>query len=360
MTASDQDAQAPQPPLGRFWLLKRIAPYLKSAILGTLPYPDLVTRGRMRKEAFDLVTLQTWPGMGASSAQAAQLALLRVLWLQSQTHRAVRGRHRDASAMLARASVEALLLGLYCLRVPDAIAKLHADNLKSLIDGLAYLEETDIAPEQVIQDCVARIGQPSRKYLTVWDMVKAIDEANGNKAARSIYRRLYVPLSNFTVHANGGTLLRHVRPNGSLRRRPSRSCARRTPARVADAVVGLLAADIARRDGVPHEKLLAYANRHIERTLMPMVVMALGGTNGSPRPHRIREVISTVTETYTYLWTGPAAADSIETRATFVRERFSRILDLEDSDIPADALDPFIDYVAHHLARAVQGQTGQG
>jgi len=309
----------------------------------------------MRKEAIDLVTLQTWQGMEASSAHAAQLALLRVLWLQRQTHRAVRGRHRDASAMLARASVEALLLGLYCLRVPDAITKLHADNLKSLIDGLAYLEETDIAPAQVIRDCVARIGQPSRMYLSVWDMVKAIDAANGNTAARSIYRGLYIPLSNFTVHANGGTLLRHVRPNGNLRRRPSRSCARRTPARVADAVIGLLAADIAQRAGAPHEELLAYANRHIERALMPMVVMALGGVNGPPRPHRIREVISVVTETYSYLWTGPAAGDSIQTRAAFVRRRFARIVDFEDSDIPTDAFDPFIDYVADQLARAVPG-----
>ncbi len=355
MTASDQDAQ---PSLGRFWLLKRIAPYLRSAILGTLPYPDLVTRRRIRKEAFGLVTLQTWPGMDASSAQAAQLALLRVLWLQRQTRRAVRGRHRDAAAMLARASVEALLLGLYCLRVPDAITKLHADNLKSLIDGLAYLEETDLAPAQVIRDCVARLGEPSRKYLQVWDMVKAIDEANGNKAARSIYRRLYIPLSNFTVHANGGTLLRHVRPNGNLRRRPSRSCARRTPTRVADAVVGLLAADIAQRAGVPHEELLAYANRHIERALMPMVIMALGGVNGSPRPHRIREVISSVLETYTYLWTGPAAADSVETRAAFVRERFARIVHFEDSDIPADAFDPFIDHVADQLARVAPAEQG--
>ena len=83
----------------------------------------------MRREAYRLVTLRTWPGMAAKSGEAAQLAMLRLLWLQRQTHRAVRGRHKEASAMLARASVEGLLLGLYCLRVPGAIAKLNADNL---------------------------------------------------------------------------------------------------------------------------------------------------------------------------------------------------------------------------------------
>jgi hypothetical protein len=48
-------------------------------------------------------------------------------------------------------------------------------------------------------------------------MADAIDKANVNKAARGIYGRLYGPLSNFTVHASGGTLMRHVRRGGRLR-----------------------------------------------------------------------------------------------------------------------------------------------
>ena len=65
-------------------------------------------------------------------------------------------------------------------------------------------------PARVLRACAAGLGDPRRKHLAPWDLVEAIDEANGNKAARSIYRRLYVPLSNYTVHASGGTLLRHV------------------------------------------------------------------------------------------------------------------------------------------------------
>lgn len=122
---------------------------------------------------------------------------------------------------------------------------------------------------------------------------------------------------------------------------------------MADAAAGLLAAELAVRATVPHEKLLAYANKHMGRTLMPMAVMAFTGLGGSVQPGRIRQAIRLVTEVYTYLWTGPAAADSVDARAAYVRERFASILDNEDTDIPEGAFDPFIDYMAEELARAV-------
>jgi len=105
--------------------------------------------------------------MEATSVEAAQLAMLRLLWLQRQTRRAVRGRHREAAAMLARASVEMLFLGSYCLRVPEAVSQLHAGNLKALGDGFAYIEETGIVPAQVVHDCVARLGEPSNRSPTL-------------------------------------------------------------------------------------------------------------------------------------------------------------------------------------------------
>jgi hypothetical protein len=158
----------------------------------------------------------------------------------------------------------------------------------------------------------------------------------------------------YTVHAGGGTLMRHVRPNGKLRRRPSRVWGHRSPAKAVDAATGLLAADLAKQAGQPYEKLLAYANRHYRRTLMPMAVMAFTGAGGSTHAGRMREIIRLGREVYIYLWTGPASADSVETRAAFVRERFVQILSFEgDPDIPADSLDPLIDYIADELARAV-------
>jgi hypothetical protein len=352
MTATGTRAETAETP-GRLWFIKRIAPYLRPVILGMLPCPDLVSRYRMRRAARRLVTLRTWPGMDATSAQASQLAMLRLLSLQRQARRAVGGRHREAAAMLARASVETLLLGIYCLRVPEAVAQLQAGNSKALGDALAYVEEVDIVPAEVIRQCAARLGEPSRRYLGAWDLVEAIDKANGNTGARSIYRRFYVPLSNFTVHASGGTLLRHVRRNGKLARRPSRSWNRRSPARVADAAAGLLAADLAQHAGRPHERLLAYANKHLDRTLMPMAVMAFTGMGGSVQIRRVRETAKIAREVFIYLWHGAAAADPLDVRIEHVRERFAAMLDIGELDIAEGSLDPFIDYVADKLARAV-------
>ena len=122
-----------------------------------------------------------------------------------------------------------------------------------------------------------RSPQPCPK---VWRMAKTVDSANANAAARDICSRLYVPLSHFTVHAGGGTLIRHVMPGGSLSARPSRAWNRRSPARVADGMTGLFAAALAQEAGKPTEELLGYAGRHIDRAIMPVAVMGLGGHGG--------------------------------------------------------------------------------
>lgn len=174
--------------------MKRIWPTVRVAIAGFLPCPDLPARWQMRRQAVSLIGLQAWPGMNASSEDVAQLAMLRLLHLQKQVHRLVLLRQRDASVMMARSGVETLLLGLYCMRVPNAVARLHAGNVKALGDTLAYLEEVGIAPASVIRECARALGEPAKVHLTPWDMVQAIDDANDNKAARSIYRRLYLSL----------------------------------------------------------------------------------------------------------------------------------------------------------------------
>lgn len=196
-TAADPQAA---PPTGRFWFLRSIWPIVRVAVAGFLPCPDLSARRQMRREALSFVGLEAWPGMNATSEDVAQLAMLRLLDLQKQVHRLVLLRQREASVMLARSGVETLLLGLYCMRVPGAVARLHAGNVKALGDTLAYLEEAGIAPASVIRECARALGEPAKTHLTPWEMVQAIDDANDNKAARSIYRRLYLSLSHFSVH----------------------------------------------------------------------------------------------------------------------------------------------------------------
>ena len=110
-------------------------------------------------------------------------------------------------------------------------------------------------------------------------MAKIADEAIGAYAVRDLYQRLYVPLSNFTVHAGSGSLLRHVRSGGAVHRRPARSWNRRSPARVADACMGYLAAVVAKDAGEPDQRFLGYADRHNNRTLLPMAFMIAGQKN---------------------------------------------------------------------------------
>jgi hypothetical protein len=313
----------------------------------------------VRREALSLVGLQSWPGMSATSEHAAQLAMLRLLDLQKKVHRLVLLRQREASVMMARSGVETLLLGLYCMRVPDAAAQLHAGNVKALGDTLAYLEEIGIALAIVIRECARALGEPAKTHLSPWDMVRAIDDANDNTAARSIYRRLYLPLSHFTVHASGGTLLRHVSTRGKLRRRPAKTWARRSPARVIDAATATLAADLARHAGRPDAQLVRYASKHEARTIMPMVVMAFNGTGGSSSSplsrRRLADTARIIKEVYTYLWTGPAATDPVPVRVAFVRERFTAIMSCDDPEIPPAALAPLIEHVAATLAQLQSG-----
>jgi hypothetical protein len=172
MTATDIGAPDGQT-AARFWFTRRLWPHVRVWILGLLPCPDLVSRYRMRRAARKLVKLSAWPGLGAISAQATQLAMLRLLWLQRQTRRAVRGRHREAAIMLARACVETLFLGLYCLREPEAVAQLHSANVRAVGDAFAYFEDLDIVPADVIRQCAARLGE-SRRAPKVWHMAETM------------------------------------------------------------------------------------------------------------------------------------------------------------------------------------------
>jgi hypothetical protein len=344
----------------RLWFARSVWPFARLAILGMLPCPDLPARLRMRRTAHSLVTLQDWPGKSATSQHAAQLAMLRLLWLQRQTRRAVRSRQREASVMLARASVETLLLGLFCLRDATAIVVLDAAALKGMGDALAFLEDTGVAPEAVIRECIARLGQPAKKHVQPWDMVAAIDAANGNKSARGIYRQFYVPLSNFSVHAGGASLMRHVGRRDRVSERPSRSWNRRSPARVADAAAAILAAALAQDAGKDPARLIAYADRHGQRALFPVAVMGLSSMPGALGPRRLLRTIREVRSGYDYLHHGAAAAESLTARTARIREQFASVLDFKGTGIPAGSLDPFIDYVADLLARSVDDPAEAG
>jgi len=114
-----------------------------------------------------------------------------------------------------------------------------------------------------------------------------------------------------------------------------------------------MAADLAQHGGVPHQRLLGYAEKHMTRTLMPLAVMAFAGLGGSTEKLHIRESLRRVREVFIYLWKGPASADPVDAGVTYVRDQFAAMLRFDDPDFPQGALDPLIDYIADVLAQAV-------
>ena len=92
-------------------------------VLSFLPVPDLAGRLKVRRTARSLVTCDPWPGMDATGTDAAQLALLRLLFLQKATRKAVRTRQDEAATMLARVAIETLITSLYCIHESAAVAE---------------------------------------------------------------------------------------------------------------------------------------------------------------------------------------------------------------------------------------------
>jgi hypothetical protein len=288
--------------------------------------------------------------MAASGADAAQLALLRLLFLQRQTRRAVQTRQAEAATMLARTSIETLIAGLYCLHEPDAVARLQGEQVRLLPLLLEYLTDAGVIPASVLAECVSRLelGAPARGP-SVETMASRVDTATGAPMAIGLYKRYYRPASSFAVHAGAASLLRHVRSDGSLTRRPWRVWSRRSPVRIADACLGVLTAVLAHGAGVPYQHAVRYADRHGERALTPVAVMSLSGFARSFRPRQVMASLGRLRSLGEYVRSGQDA-DDLEARTARIRADMESLLLAAEPDIPPGSLDPFLDYVAAELA----------
>lgn len=188
-----------------------------ATLRGLLPYPDLPRRLRMRREAFKLITCDRWPGDNATGEDAAQLALLRLLWLQQRIRRMVRLGHREEAALLARSAVDACIVGLYCLHSGTAVADLSAADNNAGRRVLKYLSYDDFIPESSIAAAVETLGEQGRDpNLRQW--ADWLAEEKGLEIAARLYTAYYVQLSHFFAHTNVFTLTRHVRPDERLQR----------------------------------------------------------------------------------------------------------------------------------------------
>jgi hypothetical protein len=307
-----------------------------------LPYSDLARRARIRRNAFRLVTCTPWPGDGATGTDAAHLALLRTLWLQRETRRAVRSRRDEPAALLARAALESYILGAYCIYAEDAVRILVAADNRAMRRVLAYLTEDDLLSQAAINDAADVIGVPGRD-LKFAEAAEWLEREHGYDAPLSLYRRYYVPLSHFYAHPSASTLMRHVWPDGKPHRRPARAWARRSPARLADASAGLLAAAIAEKAGVPSARFIKYAEAHIDRAFTPAGTVAGKGMRQAVEWRRLPEVARIIMELRRYTH-GPAAlADDLRTRERRIRGGFESAFMLLRLDLPDGAFGPAID-----------------
>jgi hypothetical protein len=119
--------------------------------------------------------------------------------------------------VLAWASIETLIVGLWCLHNDRAVRELDAASIKALRDMLTFLSREEIFPgqasfllERVLNECLAGLGQPAAapSYLA---MARQVDKATGGSGALSLYDRYYRPTSTLAVHATAAALTRHVR-----------------------------------------------------------------------------------------------------------------------------------------------------
>jgi hypothetical protein len=315
-----------------------------AGVRGLLPYPDLLRRIRMRRAAFKLVTCRKWPGDDATGVDAAQLALLRLLWLQRRVRRAVRSRRGEEAAYLARAVVDACVVGLYCLHSGTAVADLSAANNSAARRVLRYLADDDPIFQSAIDTAAGTLGEYGRDP-SLGNWAKWLAKEKDLWIAPRLYTAYYVPLSHFYTHTNAFTLTRHVRPDDTLRRRPRSPWARRPPARLADGCAGLLAAAIAHKTDNPSANFLdTYATAHLSRSLVPAFTLAARGWRNSVRWRKIPAALRAVRALNRYL-DGPARADAPVQQEARIREGFTAalgVLGLDQDEMFRVAIDEFV------------------
>ncbi len=235
---------------------------------------DPLRRRRVRAAAKRLVPTKAWATKDATADEIARVALLRVLFLQRETRRAARHVEGEASAMLARASMETAISGLFCIYVPGAEKLFEGEmskRTKRLFAGIT--EAAGIAG--MLDDALAHIG--SSKLPSVTGMVAQIVANGGAAGIGSLHTDFYDQVSTLYVHGGPLGLSRHVHPRSeATRERPYSAWSKRSAVHISDAMVGLLAATIA-GDGHPDSALFrTYEQTHFRVTWKPLAFVARG------------------------------------------------------------------------------------
>jgi hypothetical protein len=294
---------------------------IRTLALCLLPYRDPLVRRRVRRDARELIAPGPWAEEKANSNEVAQLALLRLLWLQREAHRAANRKMFEAVALLTRSAIDTCIVGLYCLVAPDAaerINQLNADNLKNM---MRYLPTTFFDPET--RSGLVELFDTPKKNPNTFDMVSAIDEAAGDDKAEMLYRAYYVPLSTLYAHGGGIALLRHMK-NDETTDRPSKSWLQRSALHIIDACVGLLAARLAPTRSCDSTAFNDYYEAHRSRTITPLFTMVSANFGAAIDWRAVPASVQAGWRLRTYLSSGRAARDDEQIRQQTVQELAER------------------------------------
>jgi len=331
----------------------------KHVLRAVLPHFDPRHRRDVRAAARRLVTCAPWPGDGATSLDVAQLALLRLLWLQRETHRAARARQSEATVLMARAAVELCIAGLYWLQEGADVAVMRRNNADSLRRLLHFLGDDDPMIRTLITAVATEIGPPEQ-LPDLRRMADSVAATAGRSFTQDLYHRFYVPLSTYYPHVSPSALLRHVTPNDRLDDEPARVLSRRSALHLADASMAVLAAAVAERTGAENESFVEYANAHWCRAIPPVGTLATRSMFRSMRWRKLPGAYQSIVALRQYR-TDEAARDEYSIRKTRMRSGLADALQLIEVDIEQRLRDIVLDTAADELAKlADESSPGDG
>ncbi len=347
-------------------MLSIVLTLMLNLLRAAVPYPDPIRRRRrVREVARKLVGSPRWPADDAvEGVDVARLALLRLLWLQRECRRVSR-RSTECAVLIARSAVETCILGVYCLVSNDAVPSLKAATAKTAQNVLGYLVDDALIPNDVVDKALlAAFGSPKQRP-SLGRMAREVESAPNGFRAHSLYRRFYVPTSEFFVHANATSLLRHVLPDDQLSERPTFPWTRRSALHVCDACVAILAGAIPAGVAGSPGSLAQYAEAHMIRAVTPLGAIAGSGFRRSVKDAGLSRwlgVVRSARNVHNYAWSAQALADTPAVRKARVWALFEQAFSLiVSTGLPKEARlllqDHFVETVVSDIAsRAGQHQ----
>jgi hypothetical protein len=301
---------------------------------GLLPYPDLLRRRRVRRRAFKLITCKRWPGADATGMEAAQLALLRLLWLQRLARNAVGERRGEDAALVARTALETCIVGLYCVYSGDSIAHMSAASHRADGRVVSYLSDGELGSRAAIDTAVEALGELGPD-VNIRDLALWLEREQELGIATRLYYEYYIPLSHLFSRSYAFALMRHVQPDGKLHEQPAFPWVTLSAARLADGCAGLLAANIADKSGASPDTFLRYATAHLDRLVTPALAFTVKGALRSAPRYQTFSTLRTVNQAQHHT-ERPFRADVPAWQETRISEGQSGFFDPLSAEVPAE------------------------